>query len=104
MDYSRLRNHSEGEHICLLSFPHSLANLLLHHKSFSVHAPILAISQVVSLSLRFTHRALELTSLEGTIYVAEPVTECGIQSSPLVMQLKCSHWTIAAYHSWHVSA
>lgn len=64
----------------------------------------LAISQVVSLSLSFTHRVLELTSLEGTIYVVEPVTECGIQSSPLVMQVKCSHHTIPAYHSQHVGA
>lgn len=35
----------------------------------------LAISQVVSFSLRFTHRALELTSLKGTIYVVEPSAE-----------------------------
>ena len=40
---------------------------------------------MVSLGLRFTQRGLELTSLEGTIYVVEPVTECGIRSSPLVM-------------------
>lgn len=39
MDYYRFRNYNEGEHTCLLSFPRSLANLLLHHKSFYVCAP-----------------------------------------------------------------
>lgn len=39
MDYYRFRNYSEKDHTWLLSFPYSLANLLLHHKSFYVCAP-----------------------------------------------------------------
>lgn len=81
------------------AFSHSLIVLQIscYIINLSVSVPhSLTISPVVSLSLRFTHRALELNSLEGTIYV----TECGIRSSPLVMQLKFSHQTVA-YRSWH---
>lgn len=89
------------------AFSHSLIVLQIscYIINLSMSVPhSLTISQVVSLSLRFTHRALELNSLEGTIYVMEPVTGCGIWSSPLVMQLKFSHQTVAACRSWHVSA
>lgn len=98
MDYSRLRDHNEREY----AFSHSLslANLLLHHKSFYVPSPILQAFHKWSVLVSDLHRVLELTSLEGTVYVVEPVTKCGIQSSPLVMtaeMLPSDHYSLVIH-------
>lgn len=74
---------------CIHAFSHSL--IVLQISCYIINlcpcCRSLAISQVVSLGLRFTSRALELTSLEGTIYVVEPVTEWNTYSPAL---LSCS--------------
>lgn len=94
MDYFRLRDHKEREYAFARSL--SLANLLLRHKSFYVPSPVLQAFHKWSVLVSDLHRVLELTSLEGTIYVVEPATEWGIRSSPLVMAAE----TLPSDHSY----